>query len=153
MTLAQAFQQCPQGVFLLPDLPRYEAVWAEMCELMGALSPVVEPVELGQAVCDLTGCERRWGTAWEAARVLIGSIERQTGILPWAGVGSNRLVAELASSTSSPDGITIVPVGQERVFLTELPLSLLPGVDARLVLTFQVLGLRTIGQLAALPAA
>jgi nucleotidyltransferase/DNA polymerase involved in DNA repair len=48
--------------------------------------------------------------------------------------------------------VAAIDRGQERAFLGELPLTLLPDVDPHLALTFNVLGLRTIGQLAALPA-
>lgn len=153
MTLSQAHQQCPDGLFLLPDIPHYEGVWEGICELLSAHTPLVEPVEMGQAVCDLSGCERRWRDAWSMARAVSQEIRRWTGIAPWIGVGPNRLVAELASTTVGADGITVVEVGQERRFLTNLPITLLPDVDPHLALTFQVLGLRTIGQLAALPAA
>jgi DNA polymerase IV len=153
MTLAQARQQCPETIFLVPDLPRYEAIWGEICELLRSYTPIVEPIEPGQAVCDLTGCEQRWKEGGEMTREIILAIQDRTGITPWLGVGSNRLVAEMASLNFSPDGVTVVEPGQERIFMADLALTLLPGVDARLALTFQVLGLRTARQLAALPAA
>jgi DNA polymerase-4 len=151
MTLSQAHQYCPDGVFLLPDLPRYEGLWDEICSILSTFTPLVQPLEMGHAVCDLSGCERRWNDAWEAACEIALRV-MQCGITPWLGVASNWLVAELASTAVGPDGVTIVEEGEERAFLTELPLTSLPGIEPRMALTFQVLGLRTIGQFAALPA-
>jgi DNA polymerase-4 len=151
MTLAQAHQYCPDGVFLLPDLPRYDALWEEICSILSAFTPLVQPLEIGHAVCDLSGCERRWRDTWDAASEIASHV-RQCGITPWLGVASNRLVAELASAAVGPDGITVIEEGQERLFLADLPLTSLPDIDPRLALTFQVLGLRTIGQFADLPA-
>src|SRR5947209_19867452 len=51
MTLAQAHQQCPDGVFLVPDIPRYESVWEEICGILLDYTPLVEPLEMGQAAC------------------------------------------------------------------------------------------------------
>jgi DNA polymerase IV len=152
MTLAQAHQQCPHGIFLLPDLARYELVWEEVCEILRRHTPLVEPVEMGQAVCDMAGCEHFWSDERSAGRAIALQIERSTGITPSVGFASNRLIAQLASMYTEMDGVAVIARGQERAFLADLPLTLLPGVDARLALTFQVLGLTTISQFAALPS-
>lgn len=152
MTLAQAHQQCPHGVFLMPNLSRYELVWEEVCEILRRHTPLVEPVEIGQAVCDMSGCARFGSDEWSAGRAIALQIERSTGITPSLGIASNRLVAQLASIFTESDGVSVIARGRERVFLADLPLTLLPGVDPRLTLTFQVLGLTTISQFAALPS-
>jgi nucleotidyltransferase/DNA polymerase involved in DNA repair len=152
MTLSQAHQQCPHGVFLMPDLPRYEHVWEEICDILRRHTPLVEPVEMGQAACDMSGCERFWSDERSAGRIIARQIERSTGITPSLGMASNQLVAQLASLFTEADGVAVIERGRERVFLADLPLTLLPGVDARLALTFQVLGLTTIGQFATLPS-
>jgi nucleotidyltransferase/DNA polymerase involved in DNA repair len=152
MTLAQAHQQCPHGVFLMPNLARYELVWENICEILRRHMPLVEPVEMGQAVCDMSGCERFWSDEWNAGRAIALEIERSTGVTPSLGIASNRLVAQLASMFTETDGVAVIDRGKERVFLADLPLTLLPGVDPRLALTFQVLGLTTNSQFAALPA-
>src|SRR5450759_919845 len=41
MTLSQAHQQCPHGVFLMPDLPRYEHVWEGICAILRRHTPLV----------------------------------------------------------------------------------------------------------------
>lgn len=153
MPLSQAHQQCPNGIFLMPDLPAYETAWETVCDILRTYTPLVEPLQMGQAVLDLSGCERLWGDGLEAARTISSHIRRSTGIVPWLGVASNRLVAQLASTAVGAEGIAVIERGQEATFLAGLSITLLPGIDPRLALTFQVLGLRTIGQLAALPAA
>ncbi|MGI8827732.1 MAG: DNA polymerase Y family protein [Chloroflexota bacterium] len=152
MTLAQAHQQCPDGVFLVPDLPRYEGIWRAIHELLDTYTPLVESIGMGQVVCDLSGCERRWREPWEAGSAIAEEVYRYTGIALHAGLASNRFVAQIASSMPGDMGVTAIAAGQEAAFLADLPITLLPDVDPRLALSFQVLGLQTIGQLAALPA-
>jgi len=163
MALSQAHQQCPDAVFLNPDLPHYEGVWQEICTILGSFTPSVEPIVMGQAVADLSGCERsissssalRYmdspGDILGAARAIAVEI-RRCGIAPWLGLASNRITAELASTVVDEEGITVIEHGRERAFLAGLPIALLPDIDPRMMLTFQVLGLRTIGQFADLPA-
>ena len=152
MSLAQARQYCPEAVFLLPDSARYEAVWEQICEILRGYTPLVEPIELGQAVCDLSGCEQLWGDPWNTAQGIGLQVRRTTGLGTRLGLASNRLVAELASMVDDGDAVTIVD-GSEEAFLAGLPITLLPDVDPRLALTFKVLGLKTIGQFAGLPVA
>ncbi len=152
MTLAQAHQQCPEGIFLAPNLPLYEAVWEDMCAVLSCYTPLVEPIEMGQAVCDLADNGRRWPDWRQVVGEISTRIGEQTGIVPCWGVATNRLVAQLASLQVETDGVTLIERGEERAFLADLPLELLPEIDVRLALTFQVLGLKTIGQLAALPS-
>lgn len=150
MSLAQAQQLCPEGLFLVPDMSKYEAAWDEVCEIVRAYTPLVEPEEMGQLAADLIGCEQLWGDGRSIARTIIARVRAQIGIQPWIGIAANRLVAQLASTTVGVDGVTVIEAGQERPFLAGLPLTLLPDIDPRLALTFQVLGLRTIGQFASL---
>lgn len=152
MSLAQARQYCPEAVFLVPDLAHYELVWEQTCEILREYTPLVEPIEPGQAVCNLSGCERLWGDSWEAAHRIALQVYQRTGISVRLGVASTRLVAELASLVDNGEGVTVVD-GSGEAFLAGLPITLLPEVDPRLALTFKVLGLKTIGQFAGLPVA
>jgi DNA polymerase-4 len=151
MTLTQAHQHCPNGVFRHPDLSRYEAIWEQICEIVRLHTPLVEPVELGEAVCDVSGCKPFQIDGRRAARALAAQICRSTGIVPSIGIASNRIVAELASLYPDEEGISVVERGDEQASLADLPLTLLPGVDSRLALTCTVLGLTTISHFAALP--
>lgn len=152
MPLAQARHQCPDLLLRASDLPRYELAWADLLELLRRYTPLVAPMQLGQAACDLTGCERLWGSMIGAAQAMSGEIERQIGVFSWLGLASNLVTAQIASRFAA-DGPVLVARGQERAFLAELPLTVLPEVGTRLALTFRLLGLHTIGQLAALPPA
>ncbi len=150
MTLAQAHQQCPDGIFRQPDLSRYERVWDQVCTLLRRYTPLVEPVDMGEVACDVTGCAPFESDKRNAVRALAVQVYRSTGIAPSIGCASNKVVAQLASLYPEEDGVTVVEPGRERAFLADLPLSLLPGVDPHLALTFQVLGLTTVSHVAAL---
>lgn len=152
MTLSQAHHSCPDGLFLTPDITRYEVVWEAMLAVLRDYTPVVEPVEMGRVFLDLTGEERRWPDPRDAAREIADTVERRSGLFPCIGIAFNRLVAEIASLYTASDGIAFVDRGEERSFLADLPITLLPDIDPRLALTLDVLGLKTMGDLAALPA-
>ncbi len=66
------------------------------------------------------------------------------------GVGSGRFVAEQAAHAARPGGGCVVPPGEERAFLSPLPLSALPA-DPEMLRRLHLLGVRSLGALAALP--
>jgi DNA polymerase IV len=60
-------------------------------------------------------------------------------------------VAKIASDLRKPDGLTIVPPGEERQFLAGLPIGKLWGVGEASREALGLMGVRTIGDLSRLP--
>ena len=66
-------------------------------------------------------------------------------------MATNKLVAKVASDLRKPDGLVVVAPGEEAAFLAPLPISRLWGVGERTGAALADFGVRTIGDLAALP--
>jgi nucleotidyltransferase/DNA polymerase involved in DNA repair len=75
---------------------------------------------------------------------------RTSGLDVRVGVGSGRFVAQQAARAARPGRGCAVPPGEERAFLSPLPLSVLPA-DPEMRRRLHLLGVRTLGALAALP--
>jgi nucleotidyltransferase/DNA polymerase involved in DNA repair len=77
------------------------------------------------------------------------------------GVASNKMVAKIATDVgksevprdSPPNAITVVPHGDEAVFLEPLPVDALWGVGPKTAARLEELGIKTIGELARYPEA
>jgi len=69
------------------------------------------------------------------------------------GVAPNKLVAKIGSDLEKPRGLVVVEPGQVEEFLRPLPVGRLPGVGPKLRDALGELGIRKIGDLAALPRA
>jgi DNA polymerase-4 len=67
------------------------------------------------------------------------------------GVAASKLVAKVASDLEKPDGLVVVAVGDEAAFLAPLPITRLWGVGERTAAALADFGVRTIGDLAAVP--
>jgi len=74
-----------------------------------------------------------------------------------AGAGRTRFVALAAASRARPRRVEVIPEGRERAALAKLPVGLLDtvgdGALSALVQPLERLGIRTLGELAALPRA
>ncbi len=97
---------------------------------------------------DMTGTERVFGPTEMAARGLLRAAH-ELGFQVRVGASAN-LHAAVCMARSSPKSIAILQPGTEETFLAKLPLDALsPG--EREVETLALWGIRTVGELAALP--
>ncbi|MGE5617957.1 MAG: hypothetical protein ACM3US_01720 [Sphingomonadaceae bacterium] len=169
MSLRQARGLCPEAVFLPPDEALYREVFDLVLRVLGEFSPTME-VEAGWerghptphsslithhssliAYLDASGLERLFGPDEELGRRIAAAVEGGTGLRPRVGLGSGPFVALAAARLAAQGSAVVVREGEERAFLDPLPVELLPCSQETLR-RLEMLGLRTLGQLAGLPA-
>ena len=153
MPIAQAMKLCPHGVFLPVRMKRYKEVSSKVFAVFLKYTPLVEPLSLDEAFLDVTGSSRLFGTAEEIAARIRKEVFQETGLTVSAGVAASKLVAKIASDVNKPDGLTIVPPGREAEFLAPLPIKRLWGVGRKTQEALDLLGMKTIGDLAGLSLA
>lgn len=151
MPLRTAGALCPQGVFLPVDGARYSAVSRQVMSILRSFTPLVEPVSIDEAFLDVAGTETLHGPAETVARAIKATLRREVDLSASVGVATTKLVAKIASELRKPDGLVIVRPGTEAAFLAPLPIERLWGVGARSRSVLSEYGVRTIGDLAALP--
>lgn len=147
MTPKQARAACPGLVIVGRDEAAELAATQELLEALETCSPLVEGTAPGVccfAASNLPGGENAaLGAAMALASALGFSCVAAT-------VADDKFTARCAALVARR-GASIVPPGRSAAFLAPLPIVLLPLApgDAD---RFDLLGLRTIGQIAALPA-
>jgi DNA polymerase-4 len=78
-------------------------------------------------------------------------VREEVGLTASVGVATTKLVAKIASDLRKPDGLVVVEAGEEAAFLAPLPISRLWGVGEKTASSLADFGVKTIGDLAALP--
>lgn len=146
MPTAQALKICPHLLVLPGDYEKYEHFSRLMFSLVHDYTPVVEVGSIDEGYGDLSGVTR-WSprTAAERLRKNIRDYLRLSVSL---GLGTNKLVAAVASKLRKPDNFLEVPAGTEREFLAPLEVKWLPGVGAKMEQVFHAAGLHRIAQVA-----
>jgi DNA polymerase-4 len=150
MPMFKARALCPQAVVIRPDMAKYVAVSRRIRALMEALTPLVQPLSIDEAVLDLSGTERVHGAP--PAVVLnrfARRVEAEIGVSVSIGLAANRLLAKLAAERGKPRGFSVFGAEAASALAPE-PVGVLPGVGPALAKRLAGLGLTTIGQLAAL---
>jgi DNA polymerase-4 len=138
----------PEAVWTRGHFERYGEMSAAVFAIFESHTPEVQGASIDEAYLDLTpGADGRHPV--EVARAIQSSVDA-LGLSCSIGVASNKTVAKIASDRDKPHGITVVPPGTEAAFLAPLPVRLMPGVGPSTATRLVSLGIRTLGDLAAL---
>ena len=151
MPIVRAKQLCPGAIFLLANHKVYTEFSKRIFEIFHTWSPRIQPMSLDEAYIDLTGCERLHGPILSSAQRIRESVKIGTGINCSIGIASNKLLAKIASTFCKPNGMLWIAEGMEQKFLTPLPIDYIPGIGPKTSSKFQRMGVKTVGQLSALP--
>ena len=151
MPLRTAGRLCPQGVFLPVDGRKYQAEGRRVMAILRRFTPQVQPVSIDEAFLDVTASRALFGDGEAIGRAIKAAVRDEVGLTVSVGVAATKLVAKVASDLRKPDGLVVVPPGEEAAFLAPLPIARLWGVGEKTAVALADYGVVTIGDLAALP--
>lgn len=150
MPMAQARRLAPNAAYLVPRFSLYRAVSEQVMELLGRLSPLVEPLSLDEAFVDLEagGTAHDAATARETGERLRGDILAVTGLTGSVGLAGSKMLAKIASEQAKPDGLVLIEPGTERELLGPMSVRTLPGVGPATGEHLRRAGMTTVADLA-----
>ncbi len=161
MPSLRARQLCPQAIFLSGRHSRYAEVSAELHKILADITPMVEPIGLDEAFLDVAGALRLLGSPAGIAHGLRRRVRDELGLASAVGIGRSKMLAKLASRAAKPQasraglvpgpGVYLVEPADELTFLHAHPVEALWGVGPATATRLHALGVRTVGDLAALP--
>jgi len=147
MPIAEAVRRCPQATFFQGSFNHYRDASRAVRGVLGKFSPTVVMASLDEGYLDFTGTDRLHPISLlPIAEALRDTIHRDTGLACSIGVGTNRMIAKLASDTAKPRGLMEVRAGWEAGFLAGLPLRALPGIGPKTAARWATLGLTDVAQ-------
>jgi nucleotidyltransferase/DNA polymerase involved in DNA repair len=146
--------RCPEACLLDADVVRCEEAFETLLQVLERFSESVEPHGWGAAYVDLGDVARDRGQAvslcsesGRAVRTALGD-----ALQPALGWDTSKFTAQAAARHTRPGRLLAVDAAHEQDFLSPLPVALLP-LPQETVQRLYFLGLRTLGQYAALPPA
>ncbi len=148
MPISEAYRRCPGGVFLHPDMSRYQEAAEQVFDVFENFTPQIEPVSIDEAFLDMTGSCHLFGGAEMAAQKLKESVRVQTGLTASVGIAPNKMLAKIASDLKKPDGLVIVDPEAVQEFLWPLAINRLWGIGPKTEEVLKSFGIKTIGDLA-----
>lgn len=149
MSSARAAQLCPQAIWTHGSFERYREMSAKVHAIFADESPHVQPLSIDEAYLDVTPGRFTAENPVAIARRIRARVA-ELGVTCSVGVSASKSVAKIASDFDKPDGLTVVCPGEEAAFLAPLPVRAMPGVGPKSAERLAALGIRTLGDLAAL---
>ena len=149
MPVARARKLCPRLIVIPGDFEKYEHFSRMMFSYAYDFTPSVEVGSIDEGYADLGGNRKK---PPEVIAATIRQVVRETlRITLSGGVGSNKLVSQVASKLRKPDALISIPSGTERKFLAPLDNHWLPGIGPLLSRTLREAGLPRVSDIAATP--
>jgi DNA-directed DNA polymerase III PolC len=148
MPTVRARKLCPKLIVVPGDFEKYEHFSRWMFSYAQDFTPDVEIGSIDEGYFDLTDVPK---PALSVAETIRKAIRQSLKISVSEGIGSNKLVSQIASKLTKPAAFNQVPAGREVLFLHPLPNKWLPGVGPKTSTQLNTAGLVQIRHIAATP--
>ncbi len=135
------------------DHRAYSECSREVFAVLRSFTPFVEGLSVDEAFLDISGLRLHYDNAAQVGDAIRATIREDVGLPASVGGATSKFLAKLASEDAKPDGMLIVAAGSELDFLHPLPVKRLWGVGQATLAGIEALGVQTVGELAAVPAA
>jgi protein ImuB len=151
LPLREVVPLCPEAIVLQPDPVRTASVLDSLLTALQRVSPAVEPAEAedGALYLDIRGLHTVYGDVRNLERAIRAAVPAL--LRPRIGLANGKFAAATAARMSRPGELRNVPAQATHAFLAPLSVRLLTMLEPETLDRLELLGLRTIGDLAALP--
>ncbi|GAB4277115.1 MAG: DNA polymerase IV [Candidatus Rifleibacteriota bacterium] len=150
MPVWMAKNRCP-NLKLLPVPDNISKLSNEVYELLTVFCPVVEKASVDEFYLDFTGCDRIYRHNLDVAEQISTSIRQKLKLPATIGIGTNKLVAKIASNMGKPSGILEILPGSEGAFLSHLPIKEIPGIGKKMEPALNSMGIYYVSDILTLP--
>ncbi len=146
MPSKKALQLCPQVIALKGSYADYGKFSRWVKDIIAAKAPLFEKASVDEFYLDLTGMDTFFNPLqWTID--LRQQIIDETQLPISFGMGSNKMIAKMATNEAKPNGYLQVPFGKEKEFLASLPVNKIPGVGAQTHEVLKAMNIYTINDI------
>lgn len=129
MAVWEAKKKLPDAHYLSADFAYYGQISNKMFEILRRFSPRIEVYSIDEGFIDLNGVRGMWHKSQrELADLMRAEIQQEIGITVSVGISLTKTLAKIASEMNKPNGSTIIPGRRIARYLTEFPVSDIPGI-------------------------
>lgn len=148
--VAHALKKCPTLVIEPPDHRLYDRYSRSLMELLSTYTNDMEQVSVDETYLDFTPIAGRFSSPTAAAMEIKDRVRTELGFTVNIGIAPNKLLAKMASDFEKPDQVHTLFVDEIPAKLWPLPVRDLYMVGKASEEKLLSLGVRTIGDLAAM---
>ena len=146
--LGLALRKCPHLYIAKPDFSLYVKNSEDFIRICHEYTPTAEQFSIDECFLDMTGMERIYPDPIAAAHEIKDRIRTELGFTVNVGIGSNKLLAKMASDFEKPDKVHTLFRSEIQEKMWILPVSELFGVGSSTAEKLRRRYIMTIGELA-----
>jgi len=145
--VGEAREICPHCIFLEPHMGVYEAFSDIFYSILYEYSNKIEKISIDEAFIDLSPslrfAKRPEDIGWE----IKNKIRKRLQINATIGISKSKAVAKIAAEQVKPDGLILIPEGEEEKYVSALRVSAFPGIGKNSEEKLRKMNIFTIGDL------
>jgi DNA polymerase-4 len=147
MTTYKAKKLCPHIIFVTGNNKKYTRACKQLEEICLRYTPDIEIYSIDEVFLDITGSHHLLGGPERLAGAIRDTVKNELGITCTVGMGSNILIAKLASDLAKPDGFRWISEDTVASVLETLPVKKLWGIGPHTEEKLRAMGITTCGAL------
>ena len=147
--VAMALRKCPKLVIAKPDFQLYVNNSRAFMDICSSYAPALEKFSIDECFLDMTGTTSMYPDIVATAREIKDKIRNELGFTVNIGVGSNKLLAKMASDFEKPDKVHTLFTDEIQEKMWPLPVRDLFLCGKSTSEKLERYGIKTIGDLAA----
>lgn len=149
MPSKKALLICPQAIAIKGSYASYSKYSRWVTNIIASKAPLFEKASIDEFYLDLTGMDHFFKPLqWTID--LRQQIMEETKLPISFGMGSNKMIAKIATGQAKPNGYLQVAYGKEQEFLAPMAVNKIPGVGEHTYEVLKSMGIHTIGDIGSL---
>lgn len=149
--VGKAMKICPHCIFVQPHMRIYETFSGIFYSILNEYSDKIEGVSIDEAYIGLPFQSESNKNPEDIGREIKKQIRKSLQINATIGISTSKTVAKIAAEQVKPDGLILIPPGEEEKYVFPLPISKFPGIGKRSEEEFNKMDIFTIGDLLTYP--
>ena len=146
--VGMALKKCPTLILARPNFALYESCSKAFMDICKQYTPIVEKFSIDECFLDMTGMEKIYPDILVTANEIKNRIKNELGFTVNIGVGSNKLLAKMASDFEKPDKVHTLFDYEFQDKVWHLPVGSLFSVGESTAQKFERSCIKTVGELA-----
>lgn len=146
--ISMAMRKCKELVIAPPDFKLYSKFSKAFKDICRKYTPVVEEFSIDECFLDMSGMETVYPDIIATAHEIKDKIKSELGFTVNVGVGSNKLLAKMASDFEKPDKVHTLFENEIESKMWVLPVRDLLFLGKSTAEKLNNIGIKTIGDLA-----
>jgi DNA polymerase-4 len=143
-----ALKKCPTLILARPNFALYEFCSKAFMDICKQYTPIVEKFSIDECFLDMTGMEKIYPDILVTANEIKNRIKNELGFTVNIGVGSNKLLAKMASDFEKPDKVHTLFDYEFQDKVWHLPVGSLFSVGESTAQKLERSCIKTVGELA-----